>query len=338
MRKKRLVPTGDCFCGCGGEAGIGRWFVLGHDITAAGALRAVEGGLSLPQRLVEAGFGPERSVVQEAVTSAGWVRCAGCAYAGSPAGLAAHVRGGGCDGAGQAQREPAQEPSEDEEPPAEPRAGGEEQLAAQEPSVKEAPGGRRRRAAGRTGGEDRGLVRAQAGPACGLLLPGPGDGVWRGVPLHLRQNLSVAAHQLVTPEQAVLREKENRGVRYALRAAGSNRLTGKHWLALLTSPRESFGSARSERADRVFALLEQVVAEYVRPAVGDAGAEGATHADAAAQEAVEAAAGHAAPPQEAAPAEAEPAPPVKAETGAARGRLLPGKDDLSWGEVPLHLR
>lgn len=32
---KRLVPTGDGFCGCGGEAGIGRWFVLGHDITAA---------------------------------------------------------------------------------------------------------------------------------------------------------------------------------------------------------------------------------------------------------------------------------------------------------------
>ncbi|MEV7157261.1 hypothetical protein AB0N77_21980 [Streptomyces misionensis] len=95
-REKRLVPTGDCFCGCGGEAGIGRWFVRGHDITAAGALRAVKGGLSLPQQLVEAGFGPERSVVQEAVDQAGWVRCAGCAYAGTPAGLAAHTRTGSC--------------------------------------------------------------------------------------------------------------------------------------------------------------------------------------------------------------------------------------------------
>ncbi|MEV7157262.1 hypothetical protein AB0N77_21985 [Streptomyces misionensis] len=29
---------------------------------------------------------------------------------------------------------------------------------------------------------------------------------------------------------------------------------------------------------------------------------------------------------------------MKAETGAARGRLLPGEEDPSWGEVPLHLR
>lgn len=85
-KKKRLVPTGDCFCGCGAEVGIGRWFVPGHDITAAGALRAVEGGLSLPQRLVEAGFGPERSVVQEAVDQSGWVRCERCSYAGAAGG------------------------------------------------------------------------------------------------------------------------------------------------------------------------------------------------------------------------------------------------------------
>ncbi|KFG71144.1 hypothetical protein FM21_36370 [Streptomyces mutabilis] len=50
------MPTGYCFCGCGGEAEIGRWFVLGHDITAAAALRAVQGE-TLPQRLVRVGYG-----------------------------------------------------------------------------------------------------------------------------------------------------------------------------------------------------------------------------------------------------------------------------------------
>jgi hypothetical protein len=43
-KRTRLLPTGNCFCGCGGEAEIGRWFVRGHDITAAAALRAVRAG------------------------------------------------------------------------------------------------------------------------------------------------------------------------------------------------------------------------------------------------------------------------------------------------------
>ncbi|MFI6528070.1 hypothetical protein [Streptomyces uncialis] len=103
--------------------------------------------------------------------------------------------------------------------------------------------------------------------ARGLVLPGPGDGLWRKVPLHLRQNVEVAARRLVSPEPAVLREKGNSGVRYALRAADGRRMGGKHWLALLGAPRESFGGARSERARRVFEVLEQVVAEYVAPAV-----------------------------------------------------------------------
>ncbi|GLF98027.1 hypothetical protein [Streptomyces yaizuensis] len=101
-RKVRLVPTGDCFCGCGGEAEIGRWFVRGHDITAAAALRALE-GMKLPRRLVSLGFGPERSVVQAAVGEAGWVRCAGCAYVGTPANLASHTRAGSCATAGERQ-------------------------------------------------------------------------------------------------------------------------------------------------------------------------------------------------------------------------------------------
>ncbi|MER5988066.1 hypothetical protein [Streptomyces sp. NPDC001787] len=248
----------------------------GHDITAAAALRAVEGA-GLPQRLVAAGYGPERSVVAEAVSGAGWVRCGGCAYAGPPARLAVHVRGGGCEGVGQAEPEPAEvrEPAEGED------ASAVDELPAKDASVEELPvgklvakdtaGGRRRGdRGGRAGGEDTGPVRAEAGPAQGLLLPGPGDEMWKKVPLHLRGILVMPAHRLVTPEQAVLREAKNREVKFALRAAGNKRMTGKHWHALLTAPRESFGSARSERADRIFEVLKQVVAEYVAPAVEEA--------------------------------------------------------------------
>jgi hypothetical protein len=232
--------------------------------------------LTLPQRLVDAGFGPERSVVEQAVAAAGWVRCAGCAYAGAPVGLAAHVRGGGCPAA-EAGPEPAS---------ARVSAAGEDAAAAapvEEPAAEsaESAGGaegapeRRSRARSRSGagGGELGPVRAEAGVARGLLLPGTGDVVWKEVPLHLRQSLTMLAHRLVSPEQAVLREKENRGVRYALRAAGQKRLTGRHWHVLLTAPRESFGSARSERAQKVFGVLEQVVAEYVAPAVGGAAGE-----------------------------------------------------------------
>ncbi|MFI1312510.1 hypothetical protein ACH4TS_20550 [Streptomyces albidoflavus] len=226
-------------------------------------------------------------------------------------------------------------------------------------------------------------MRIEAGVARGLVLPGPSDEVWRKVPLPLRQDLSVAAHRLVSPEQPVLREKENRSVRYALRAADGMRMGGKHWLALLSAPRESFGSARSERAGRVFEVLEQVVAEYVAPAVAGPTApaqdEAAAPERGAALEAVDeldvsgpdagnaavapqdaAVAGSAAAPEpgeaELQPADDAPSEPsdsastsststsasagpvVRAETGAAEGRVLAGADEPVWGEVPLHLR
>ncbi|MFD5344817.1 hypothetical protein ACFWJY_13890 [Streptomyces anulatus] len=73
-----------CFCGCGKSAETGRWFVQGHDATAAAALRAVE-ELRLPRQLVSLRFGPERSVVEAAVREAGWVRCPGRAYVGPSA-------------------------------------------------------------------------------------------------------------------------------------------------------------------------------------------------------------------------------------------------------------
>lgn len=245
--------------------------MLGHDITAAAALRAVQGGVTLPERLVESGFGPERSVVQEAVDRAGWARCAGCAYAGAPAGLAAHVRGGGCGGAGRAESGPDGAGV----PVGGVQAAG---VAVEELPAAAAPVPAAEDRTGRTGGSggsggpgvgggDAGLVRVEAGVARGLVLPGPDDGLWREVPLHLRQDVMVAAHRLVSPEPAVLLEKGNAPVRYALRAADGRRMGGKHWLALLGAPRESFGSARSERARRVFEVLEQVVADFVVPAV-----------------------------------------------------------------------
>lgn len=30
----RLMPTGECWCGCGGETSIGAFFLTGHDKTA----------------------------------------------------------------------------------------------------------------------------------------------------------------------------------------------------------------------------------------------------------------------------------------------------------------
>ncbi|MEV0636340.1 hypothetical protein AB0I77_15475 [Streptomyces sp. NPDC050619] len=73
--------TRGCFCGCGKEAEVDGWFAQDHAVTALAALRAVE-TLWLPHRLMEAGFGPERSVVEAAIQEAGWVRCPGCAYVG----------------------------------------------------------------------------------------------------------------------------------------------------------------------------------------------------------------------------------------------------------------
>lgn len=251
-RKIRLVPTGDCFCGCGAEAEIGRWFVRGHDITAAAALRALQ-GMKLPQQLVSLGFGPERSVVQTAVDEAGWVRCPGCAYAGTPANLAAHTRAGSCAaGAPGDEQQPHAQP--EPEPGAEP-AGAEQGPAAPAGSAAPAP------------------VRAESGAARGRLLPGADDPSWEEVPLHLRQHLRGPAHQLVTPVQGVLKKPGSRRLLAAVRAAGRMRVTGAQWLLLLTARREDFGSSRSQRARALYEVLEQV-AEHLAPAAEQDAAAG----------------------------------------------------------------
>ena len=41
---KRLLPTGECWCGCGVETAIGSFFLPGHDKTAESAVISVEYG------------------------------------------------------------------------------------------------------------------------------------------------------------------------------------------------------------------------------------------------------------------------------------------------------
>ena len=62
---KRLLPTGECWCGCGEEASIGSFFLPGHDKTAESAVISVEYS-GVPRFLVEHGYGPGgKNAVQE---------------------------------------------------------------------------------------------------------------------------------------------------------------------------------------------------------------------------------------------------------------------------------
>lgn len=207
---------------------MGNWFVRGHDVTAAAALRAVE-ALRLPHQLMSLGYGPERSVVEAAVQEAGWVRCPGCAYVGPST---AHTCTVGAPAGAQS--------------PASPEDGLEQ---AREP----APLG------------PAAASLAESGAAKGRLLPRADDSTWEAVPLYLRQQLRGPAHQLVSPARGPLTARENRRLLGAVRAASRMRMAGAHWVLLLTTGRESFGGPRSQRAQRLYEALEQVAAEYAAP-------------------------------------------------------------------------
>jgi hypothetical protein len=57
LAKERLLPTGQCWCGCGDEAKIGRFFLPGHDKAAESAvIELLYGGVA--EFIVEQGFGP----------------------------------------------------------------------------------------------------------------------------------------------------------------------------------------------------------------------------------------------------------------------------------------
>jgi hypothetical protein len=53
----RLIPTGTCWCGCGNDAAIGSFFILGHDKAAQAAIITMKYG-SVPAFLVAHGYGP----------------------------------------------------------------------------------------------------------------------------------------------------------------------------------------------------------------------------------------------------------------------------------------
>ena len=54
---KRLLPTGECWCGRGAETAIGSFFVQGHDKAAETAVILAEYG-GVPGFLVRHGYGP----------------------------------------------------------------------------------------------------------------------------------------------------------------------------------------------------------------------------------------------------------------------------------------
>lgn len=89
----RLIPNGFCWCGCGKEVGLGKFFAQGHDKISEAALMAVEYESSVARLLAEHGYGPSKSVTQAAVDSGAWQECPrGCGYVGAPASITNHVR------------------------------------------------------------------------------------------------------------------------------------------------------------------------------------------------------------------------------------------------------
>lgn len=62
----KLMPTGDCWCGCGESTAIGAFFVPGHDKRAEAAIVKVEYG-SVPDLLDRHGYGPGGKNASEAL-------------------------------------------------------------------------------------------------------------------------------------------------------------------------------------------------------------------------------------------------------------------------------
>jgi hypothetical protein len=54
----KLIPTGECWCGCGQEASRGAFFAPGHDKTAESAVIKVDYG-TVPDFLKAHGYGPD---------------------------------------------------------------------------------------------------------------------------------------------------------------------------------------------------------------------------------------------------------------------------------------
>lgn len=92
MEKPRLIPTGKCWCGCGKDVGLGKFFAAGHDKIAEAALMALKYEGSVAQLLHAHGYGSHHSVRHAAVADpeCSWQSCADCDYSGAPASIANH--------------------------------------------------------------------------------------------------------------------------------------------------------------------------------------------------------------------------------------------------------
>ena len=55
--EERLIPTGECWCGCGTQTSIGAFFASGHDKIAESAIVKVE-YKNVPRLLKQHGYGP----------------------------------------------------------------------------------------------------------------------------------------------------------------------------------------------------------------------------------------------------------------------------------------
>jgi hypothetical protein len=60
----------------------------------------------------------------------------------------------------------------------------------------------------------------------------------------------------------MLAARQHQAVLSAVRAASRMRMTGAHWTLLLTTGREVFGGRRSQRAEVLYAVLEQVATQH----------------------------------------------------------------------------
>lgn len=97
--KPRLIPTGNCWCGCGREVGLGKFFASGHDKISEAALVAIAYEGSIPHFLHAHGYGPHRSVTAHAVelnNTTSWEECDACTtkpgYRGSAESVRNHKR------------------------------------------------------------------------------------------------------------------------------------------------------------------------------------------------------------------------------------------------------
>jgi hypothetical protein len=69
VAKKRLLPTGECWCGCGEETAIGAFFKPGHDKYAEAAVIRLKFG-SVADFLESQGFGPGGRNARHELTAA----------------------------------------------------------------------------------------------------------------------------------------------------------------------------------------------------------------------------------------------------------------------------